>query len=131
MAPTVGGTLELEAGQFIAELDLRRNALLLKRGDRLVEVTGACIRALAPYERARRDTADGWRSAADAWCSWVELGGSPDSPVDAVAWDRSRLRRLLDPAGVTGLDALVERKKLGNYVQTRLGLAIARIVLNM
>lgn len=131
LAPTLGGTLDLHAGQVSAEIDLRRNTLTLSRGDTFVEVTGTCIRALAPYERARRETADGWLSAADAWCMWVEFGGSPDAPVDAVAWERGRLRRVLDRAGVTGLDALVERRKFGNYIQTRLGPAIVRTVLSV
>jgi hypothetical protein len=128
LAPTVGGSLDLQAGNVSAEFDLRRNTLVLSRGDTLVEVSGTCIRSLAPYERARRDTPDGWLNAADAWCIWVEFGGSPESPVDAVAWERGRLRRILDRAGVTGLDALVERRKSGNYIQTRLGPAITRTV---
>ncbi|MSQ04323.1 MAG: hypothetical protein EXR71_20990 [Myxococcales bacterium] len=121
LTPTMGSALDLRSGPLNADLDLRRNALLLTRGETSIEVTGACVRALSPYDRTRRESDNGWLGAADAWCQWVASGGSPDAPVDAVAWERGRLRRLLDRAGVCGLDALVERRKFGNFIQTRLG----------
>jgi hypothetical protein len=52
------------------------------------------------------------------------MGGPASSPVDAVAWERGRLRRLLHGAGVASLDLLFEQRKEGPYVRTRLGLAV-------
>lgn len=128
LAPTTMAALDLRAGQVVAEFDLNAHSLVLTRGDVQVEVRGACVRALAVYAVGERP--DPWLTAADAWCRWVELGGSRDAPVDAVGWERGRLRRILDRAGVAGLDLLVERRKVGSFIQTRLGGAIVRVVVH-
>ncbi len=127
LAPTVIGKLDLEVGPVEAEVDLARNALVLTRGLASVEVQGACVRALALYARAPDLRRDGWVSAAEAWTLWIEMGGPSTSPVDAVGWERGRLRRLLDRAGVSSLDLLVERKKEGATSMTRLGAGVARV----
>ncbi len=129
LSPTVASALDLRAGDVSAIVELAAQRLTLRRGDVRIEVRAACVRALALYARSAEGPGGerGWTSAAEAWGAWVELGGSPESPVDAVAWERGRLRRLLDRAGVAGLDALVERRKLGPYVQTRLGAVITAI----
>ena len=127
LAPTVIGKLDLQAGPVEADVDLTRNVVVLSRGVSSVEVQGACVRALALYARAGELGRDGWLTAAEAWALWVDLGGPTTSPVDAVGWERGRLRRLLDRAGVSSLDLLVERKKEGAQSMTRLGSGVARV----
>ena len=127
LAPTVIGKLDLEAGPVEADVDLGRNVVVLSRGMSSVEVQGACVRALALYARAGELGRDGWLTAAEAWAFWVDLGGPTTSSVDAVGWERGRLRRLLDRAGVSSLDLLVERKKEGATSMTRLGAGVGRV----
>ena len=127
LAPTILGKLDLESGPVDAEVDLSRNVLVLSRGMSSVEVQGACVRALALYARAQELSRDGWITAAEAWSFWVALGGPTTSPMDAVGWERGRLRRLLDRAGVSSLDLLVERKKEGAMSMTRLGAGVQQV----
>ena len=127
LAPTILGKLDLESGPVDAEVDLARNVLVLSRGMSSVEVQGACVRALALYARAQELGRDGWITAAEAWSFWVALGGPTTSPMDAVGWERGRLRRLLDRAGVSSLDLLVERKKEGAMSMTRLGAGVQQV----
>jgi hypothetical protein len=130
LTPTHQSGLDLRNGSVTAEVDMSRNSLLLTRSGASIEVRGSCVRAIALYHKARSDYSEGWLTASDAWCIWVDLGGNNTSPIDAVAWERGRLRRLLDRAGVAGLDTLFERRKEGAFVHTRLGHAISRLVVN-
>ncbi len=125
---TLNAALDLRRGDITAHVDLGTNTLTLARGGTSVEVRGACVRAIAVYARAREGTPDGWLSAADVWALWVEFGGAATSPIDAVAWERGRVRRLLDKAGVAGLDALIERRKEGTTTRTRLSDRVVTLV---
>jgi hypothetical protein len=136
MHKTEQPTLDLSVGGVTATLELRESRLTLRRGRAQVEVKAACVRALAVFALARNEaigrgeaggpsaSSEGWITAAEAYQAWVRMGGPASSPVDAVAWERGRLRRLLHGAGVASLDLLFEQRKEGPYVRTRLGLAV-------
>lgn len=121
---TRAATLDLALGGVTAEIDRSTWTLTLSRGPVHVEIRSACVRSLAVYATARAAGGGGWMSAVDAWAVWSELGGPGDAPVDAVAWERGRLRRLLDKAGVSNLQRLVEHRKDGRISYTRLSDAI-------
>ena len=104
-------------------MDLSALRATLRQGTDVATVQGACVRTLVVYGNAR-DAHEGWLTAAEAWAAWTELGGDEDRVTDAVAWERARLRRLLDRARVGGLDHLFETRKDGTYVKTRLGAGI-------
>lgn len=122
--PTEQPVLDLAVGGVSATIELREARLSLRRGRAQVEVKAACVRALGVFALARSTAPEGWLTAAEAYQAWVSLGGPASSPVDAVAWERGRLRRLLHSAGVASLDLLFEQRKEGAYVRTRLGMVI-------
>ena len=127
LAPTRSATLDVVLGGVTAHIDRATSTLTLSRGPLHVEVRSACVRSLAVYASARASGNDGWLSAVDAWAIWSELGGPADAPVDSVAWERGRLRRLLDKAGVSGLQLLIEHRKDGRASFTRLSELVASL----
>lgn len=125
---TLALRLDLARGRVTVELDLRANVATFAQGDVRVRVTGTCVRTLAVYARARGEARGGWLTAADAWAGWLDLGGGDDAPLDAVAWERARLRKLLHRARVGNVDALFASRKEGVFVRVRLGDAILEVL---
>ena len=120
-------TVDLQAGGVLAEVNPASHSLLLLQGRKSQEVTRSCVLSLSVY--AGLGPADaGWITSIDAWCRWVGFGGSPYTSVEAVTSQRGRLRRILDKAGVAGLAGMVEHRRVGGGVQTRLGPAFERLV---
>jgi hypothetical protein len=117
--PTLAVRIDLRQGHTEVLVDLRTLKATFRQGATSVTVQGSCVRTLVVYQRAR-DEADGWLSAIEAWNAWVELGGNRELQVEAVAWDRARLRRMLDRARVGNLDLLFEQRKEGPFVKVRL-----------
>jgi hypothetical protein len=115
--------IDLARGQVFVLVDLADLRATARQGQLTATVHGACVRTLVVYGNAR-DDGDGWLTAAEAWAAWTELGAAEDRPLDAVGWERARLRQRLDRARVGGLDALFETRKDGAYVKTRLGAGI-------
>ncbi len=93
------------------------------QGQAEVEVRGECVRVLAVYARARLDDLPqgGWLRPAEAWEGWVASGGSAESPVRRVEWERARLRGRLAREGVAGVERLFEVRREGDTMRTRLG----------
>jgi hypothetical protein len=121
--PTLTTKIDLGRGGVHVEIDLAAQSATFVQGDARVSITGACVRTLTTYARAR--SADGgWLTAEEAWLAWSELGGPDGPPREVVAWERARLRRLLDRAGVAGVDALFTVRKEGGLARVRLGDAI-------
>lgn len=118
--PTQQAIIDLAKGQVTATVYLQTNTLELTQGNRSIEVRGACVRVLAIYDASRQSGQNGWVLATDAWSFWRTLGGPPNTGVDAVAWERGRLRKLLSQARVAGLDCLVETRRVGRATETRL-----------
>lgn len=123
MAATAAPRIDLARGEVFVLVDLSTLRATLRQGPDVATVEGACVRTLVVYGNAR-DAHEGWLTAAEAWAEWTELGGQEERAIDAVAWERARLRRLLDRARVGGLDRLFESRKDGTYVKTRLGTGI-------
>ena len=119
-AATSASRIDLYHGDVFVLVDLGEQRATLRQGAVVVTVQGACVRTLVVYGNAR-DDGEGWLSAAEAWAAWTELGAHEDRPLDAVGWERARLRRRLDRARVGGLDRLFETRKEGAFVKTRLG----------
>lgn len=115
--------IDLARGEVFVLVDLADLRATLRQGQLTATVQGACVRTLVVYGNAR-DHGEGWLSAAEAWAAWTELGAAEDRPLDAVGWERARLRQRLDRARVGGLDVLFETRKDGAFVKTRLGAGI-------
>jgi hypothetical protein len=119
-AATSASRIDLCRGDVFVLVDLGEQRATFRQGAVVVNVQGACVRTLVVYGNAR-DDGEGWLSAAEAWAAWTELGAHEDRPLDAVGWERARLRQRLDRARVGGLDRLFETRKEGAFVKTRLG----------
>lgn len=91
-----------------------------------VTLSGEHVRTLAVYAEARRaDTPrGGWLGVTEAWTRWVAMGGNPESSAERIAWDRARCRTYLARAGVGGLEALFETRRIGGAPHYRLGIAV-------
>jgi hypothetical protein len=120
--------MDLSRGGVTVELDRLAQSAVFVQGDSRVRVAGACVRTLAVYARARLERPEGWLTAAEAWASWTELGGTEDSPADAVAWERARLRKLLHQARVGEVDSLFASRKEGLFVRVRLGDSVLEVL---
>lgn len=119
-APTSAVRIDLGRGQVIVLVDIAEQRATFRQGGQVAVVRGACVRTLVVYGNAR-DQHDGWLSASEAWAAWTDLGAREERPLDAVGWERARLRNRLDAVGVGGLDLLFEARKEGVFVKTRLG----------
>jgi hypothetical protein len=130
MPETLDTRLDLARGGVSVELDLGANLAELVQGSARVQVSGQAVRTFALYARARAadPTGQGWMSASEAWAAWLELGGAPQSTVDAVSWERTRLRQLLHRARVGSVEAVFARRKVGAFIQIRLGDFISDVV---
>jgi hypothetical protein len=120
---TLATRMDLARGGVLLELQRGAGVAVFSQGAAQVRISGQCVRTLSVYARARL-SAGGWLTAAEAWAAWSELGGAPSAPVDAVAWDRTRLRQLLHRARVGSVEALFTQRKDDAYVRVRLGEAI-------
>lgn len=120
---THAARIDLSRGEVFVLVDLSELRATLRQGHLTAAVQGACVRTLVVYGNAR-DHGDGWLTAAEAWAAWTDLGAAEDRPLDAVGWERARLRQRLDRARVGGLDVLFETRKEGAFVKTRLGAGI-------
>jgi hypothetical protein len=126
LAPTLAPRMDLARPGVSVEIDLARLEASFTHGDAAVGVRGECVRALAVFALARRQS-DGWLDASEAWARWVELGGRSDTALDRMSWERGKLRAQLARQRVTGLDGLFERRKTGAFVRTRLALDPAAV----
>lgn len=115
--------IDLTRGDVFVLVDLAELRATVRQGQLTTTVHGACVRTLVVYGNAR-DHGEGWLTAAEAWAAWTELGADEGRSLDAVGWERARLRQRLDRARVGGLDVLFETRKEGAFVKTRLGAGI-------
>ena len=126
---TLDTRIDLARGGVTVDVDLGAATAELSQGRARVQVSGQAVRVLALYARARMvdPTGKGWMTANEAWQLWQELGGAADASVEAVSWERTRLRQLMHRARVGSVEALFERKKTGAFIHVRLGDAIDRV----
>ncbi len=126
---TLGTRIDLSRGEVTASVDLAATRCALEQSGVRVLVTGQAVRLLAVYYRARQEdpAKEGWLTANEAWAIWLEFGGAESAPIEAVAWERTRLRQLLARARVGSVEALFERRKVGAFVQIRLAACIESV----
>ncbi len=125
-APTAATEMDLGRAGVEVEIDWSKNIAVLMQSGSRVEIVGTCIRTLVVYAHARME-GTGWLTATEAWTAWTRLGGSLDAPVDTVAWERARIRRLLDRAGVGSVDRMFSVRKEGGYTRVRLSDAVTDV----
>lgn len=116
---TLSARIDLRQDGVDVLIDLGALQATFRQRGTATTVQGSSVRTLLVYGRAQAHDG-GWLTAADAWAAWVALGGNETLSPEAVAWDRARLRRQLDRAGVGGLEALFEQRKDGAFVKVRL-----------
>lgn len=95
-------------------LEIRRASLeaVFKDKDVSVIVQGEFVRVLLVYAIDRMET-DGWLCAQNAYDEWVNLGGNAQSEPLRISWERNKLRALLLQHGVTEVDRLFDRQRIG------------------
>lgn len=122
-APTVQARIDLERSGASLSVDLDSLRATILQGRAEVGVRGECVRVLAVFSRARQADVPrgGWLTPAEAWDSWLALGGTVKSSKRRIEWERSRLRGRLAREGVAGVDRLFEVSREGDTVRTRLG----------
>ncbi|MFM2245596.1 MAG: hypothetical protein RL071_1670 [Pseudomonadota bacterium] len=127
---TLDTRLDLGRGAVSVEVDLGASVADLVQGSARVQVSGQAVRTFALYARARAadPAGEGWLSANDAWAAWLELGGAAEATVEAVSWERTRLRQLLHRARVGSVEAVFARRKVGAFIQIRLGDVISEVI---
>jgi hypothetical protein len=115
--------IDLERAGARVVVDAAELRATFLQGQAEVEVRGECVRVLTVYAQARRHDLPegGWLRPAEAWEGWVDLGGSAESPVRRVEWERARLRGRLAREGVAGVERLFEVRREGDTMRTRLG----------
>lgn len=116
---TVAPVIDLAAPGVTLEIDLDALTAAVHQGDASAVVRGECVRVLAVFAHARL-SGEGWLDASDAWTRWVDLGGSADTRLDRMSWERAKLRQQLARQRVASLEALFEQRKSGAFVRTRL-----------
>lgn len=126
MVATLSARLDLALGGVSVAVHMESETAVFEQGDVKVSVRGVCVRTLNLYARERTRGMP-WLTAADAWAAWTDLGGAESSPKEVVAWERARLRQLLDRARVGSVDALFLTRKESGYVRVRLGDAITHV----
>jgi hypothetical protein len=130
LVETLDTRLDLGRGGVTVELDLASNLAELSRGNARVQVCGQAVRVFALYARARAadDRREGWLGAAEAAAAWRDLGGAAEAPAEAVSWERTRLRQLLHRARVGSVEAVFAQRKVGAFIQIRLGDVIVDVL---
>ena len=106
-----------------------RSEALFSSGGTQVTVRGACIPVLATYAHAVVEGAP-WLLTEDAHANWVAKGGTAGSPIDRLAWERSKLRQKLAAKGAAGVDALFTSRRKMEATETRLNLEAHQISLD-
>jgi hypothetical protein len=129
LAETLDTRLDLARGGVSVELDLGANLAELSQRSARVQVSGQAVRAFALYARARAEDPDGegWLGSSEALTAWQALGGAAEAPAEAVSWERTRLRQLLHRARVGSVEAVFDRRKVGAFIQIRLGDVISDV----
>jgi hypothetical protein len=121
VAPTLSPRMDLGGAGLTIEIDLESLTATFTQRDVVAVARGECVRVLAVFARSRL-LGDGWLDASEAWARWTDLGGSLDTALDRMSWERAKLRAQLARQRVAGLDALFVRRKVGAFVQMRLAL---------
>jgi len=130
IAPTLASLLDVSRAGLTVEIDLASLTATFLQGPASALVRGECVRALAVYAQARC-AGEGWLDASEAWARWGALGGSRETSLERMSWERGKLRAQLARHRVTGLDTLFARRKVGAFVESRLGLEAAAIFLRI
>jgi hypothetical protein len=119
LAPTLAPRIDVSAPGLTIEIDLAGLAATFTQREVAVTVRGECVRVLAVFAQARQQ-GEGWLDASEAWARWVELGGTRETALDRMSWERGKLRAQLARQRVSGLDGLFARRKVGAFVHVRL-----------
>ena len=115
---TADTRMDVSRGELAVEFDESDASAHLHQSETVVQVRGACVKVLAVYVDARQ-SGEGWLSATDAWAAWVDRGGSEDSPIERLGWERAKLRSQLARARVAHPEAMFETRRVGQVTQTR------------
>ncbi len=123
IAATQDSVVDLLAPELALDLDLPGLRATIHQRQGAVTVRGECVRVLAVYLAARRESSPngGWLTPDAAWEAWVDLGGNPESSPDRLSWERGKLRSQLARLRVANVGALFELSRDGDTVRTRLG----------
>ncbi|HCH64002.1 MAG TPA: hypothetical protein DFR83_14445 [Deltaproteobacteria bacterium] len=123
---TLRPTVSLTDHRLGLDYDDEPTRMTLTTSDRSVLLTGEEVRLLRVYAEARatdpRDANCGYRTTREALSAWIALGGNPDSPPERLAWLRNRLRSMLAESGISGAEALFERRRQGRVWSHRIAL---------
>ena len=124
-AATVEGTVSLTDAGLSLDFDLSTSTVRISTHRGEVVMQGGLVLSLAVYAAAvdggPSSEDGGWLNNVDAQIGLEELGVDMTAGPERMNWDRHRLRSALQELGVTGLEQLFERKRLGRQWLHRLG----------
>jgi hypothetical protein len=116
---TVSPRINLARSGLKIDIDLHNLQAIFSQQEAHAIVRGECVRVLAIFALAR-ENGEGWLDASEAWARWTELGGTRDTSIERMSWERGKLRTQLARQRVTGLETMFTRRKIGAFVELRL-----------
>ena len=125
VAATVEGAVSLTDPGLSFDFDLGASTLRISTQRGEVQMQGSLVLSLAVYAVALAggpsSAAGGWLTNVDAQVGLGELGIEMTAGPERMNWDRHRVRSALQELGVTGLERLFERKRMGRQWLHRIG----------